>query len=38
MKVMMKGKRKRFYNIWNDLTDYLLLHLLLCKYVMRSIY
>ncbi|MBA0556823.1 hypothetical protein Golob_026895, partial [Gossypium lobatum] len=28
MKVMMKGKRKRFYNAWNDLTDYLLLHLL----------
>ncbi|MFQ6631493.1 hypothetical protein Gotur_009900 [Gossypium turneri] len=28
MKVMMKGKRKRFYNAWNVLTDYLLLHLL----------
>ncbi|MFQ6628637.1 hypothetical protein Gotur_006928 [Gossypium turneri] len=29
MKVMMKGGRKRFYNAWNVLTDYLLFHLLL---------
>ncbi|MFQ6653746.1 hypothetical protein Gotur_024985 [Gossypium turneri] len=25
---MMKGKRKRFYNAWNFLIDYFLLHLL----------
>ncbi|MFQ6622525.1 hypothetical protein Gotur_003110 [Gossypium turneri] len=38
MKVMMKGRRKRFYNAWNVLTNYFLLHLLLCNFIMRSIY
>ncbi|MBA0822198.1 hypothetical protein Goarm_019012 [Gossypium armourianum] len=35
---MMKGKRKRFYNAWNFLIDYLLLHLLSCNYIVSFIY
>ncbi|MBA0824100.1 hypothetical protein Goarm_020784 [Gossypium armourianum] len=35
---MMKRKRKRFYNVWKVLTDYFMLHLLLCNYIIRSIY
>ncbi|MBA0756709.1 hypothetical protein Gogos_005384 [Gossypium gossypioides] len=38
MKVMIKGKRKRFYNVWKVLTDYFMLHLLLCNYIIGSIH
>ncbi|MBA0790688.1 hypothetical protein Gohar_015321 [Gossypium harknessii] len=38
MEVMIKRKRKRFYNAWKVLTDYFILHLLLCNDIMRSIY
>ncbi|MBA0727708.1 hypothetical protein Golax_000675 [Gossypium laxum] len=34
----MERKGKRFYNARNVLTNHLLLHLLLCNYIMRSIY